>query len=70
MIPSWESQSPFFNREGMKASMHWAEFLVGVQARIYKRINMGWTVRYEIQTKVSPDEYGDPWYVPGFGKSW
>jgi len=64
----WKEQTPDFNHTGMKASMHWAEFLVGVQVRIYKQFHMGWSVRMKYRVKISPDEYGDPWYVPGFGK--
>lgn len=57
-----------YKHYGMNASMHWAEFLVGVQVRIYKQFHMGWSVRMKYRLKISPDEYGDPWYVPGFGK--
>ena len=29
---------------------------------------MGWSVRMKYKTKASTGEYGDPWYVPGYGK--
>ena len=53
---------------GMKASVQWLEIVLGVKVRIYKNFNMGWSVRMKYKTSASTGEYGDPWYVPGYGK--
>ena len=63
----WGGSIPF-NHPGMKASVQWLEIVLGVKVRIYKNFNMGWSVRMKYKTSVSTGEYGDPWYVPGYGK--
>ena len=63
----WGGSIPF-NHPGMKASVQWLEIVLGVKVRIYKNFNMGWSVRMKYKTSASTGEYGDPWYVPGYGK--
>lgn len=62
----WGGSIPF-NHKGLKASMGWLELLVGIRAKVYKDIYMGWSVRYKRSLNTSLSNYGDPWYVPGFG---
>lgn len=57
-----------FNHQGMKASMQWLEFCLGIRAHIWKSLYMGWSIRMKYKLSGSPDRYGDPWQVPGFGK--
>ncbi len=63
----WNGSLPF-HYTGMKGSMSWAEFCVGIRANVWKSISMGWALRLKFKLSASPDEHGDPWYVPGFGK--
>lgn len=63
----WGGSVPF-NHKGLKASMGWFELLVGVRAKIYKDFYMGWTVRYQRSMNKSFNEYGVPWYIPGYGE--
>ena len=63
----WGGSVPF-SHLGMKGSVQWLEIVLGVKVRIYKNFNMGWSVRMKYKTKASTGEYGDPWYVPGYGK--
>ena len=63
----WGGSLPF-NHKGMKGSMQWFEFCVGIRAHIWKELYMGWGLRFKFRTSSSTGEYGDPWYVPGFGK--
>lgn len=57
-----------FDHKGLKASMGWVELLVGIRAQIYKDFYMGWSLRMKRRMNTSLTEYGDPWYVPGFGE--
>ncbi len=57
-----------FDHTGMKATVQWLELVCGVNVQIYKNFHMGWSVRYKSKLSASISEYGDPWYVPGFGK--
>lgn len=56
-----------YNHKGMKCTMQWLEFCVGIRAHIWKSLYMGWTMRMKYRLSASPDKYGDPWFVPGFG---
>ena len=63
----WGGSLPY-NHKGMKGSMQWAEFCVGIRAHVWKELYMGWALRFKFKLSASSDKYGDPWYVPGFGK--
>lgn len=63
----WGGSLPY-NHKGMKGSMQWLEFCVGIRAHIWDRFYMGWGLRFKFRASSSTAEYGDPWYVPGFGK--
>lgn len=63
----WGGSVPF-DHLGMKASVQWIEIVLGVKVRIYKNFNMGWSVRMKYKTSASTGEFGNPWYVPGYGK--
>lgn len=62
----WGGSVPFNHK--LKGSMQWFEFCVGIRAHIWKQFYMGWGLRFKFRTSSSTGEYGDPWYVPGFGK--
>lgn len=47
---------------------HWAEIVVGVDAKIFGPLHLGWSVRYKQRLAHSEDAPLDKtWYVPGFG---
>lgn len=56
-----------YNHTGMKCNMHWMELCVGIRANVWKSIYMGFALRMKYKLAASPDTYGDPWYVPGYG---
>ncbi len=53
----------------IKATCHWAELVASVDAKIIGPLRLGWSVRYRNRFRQTSGELGDPWYVPGFGKS-
>ena len=63
----WGESVPY-DHAGLKGSMHWAEFCVGIRANIWKSIYMGLGMRYRMNLSETKSTLGDPWYVPGFGK--
>ena len=63
----WGGSVPY-NHENLKCTMQWLELCAGIRAHIWKDLYMGWAVRYRFKLSASPDRYGDPWYVPGFGQ--
>lgn len=54
---------------GVNGRMHWVEIVGGLEARIWKFIHLGWTLRYKIRISEKKSTLGHAWYVPGFGKN-
>ena len=47
----------------------WLELVVGVETKLWSIIRLGWNIRYKFRLKQNVSEYGEPWFVPGFGKN-
>lgn len=63
----WGGSLPY-NHTGMKGSMQWIEFCAGLRARITPDLYMGWALRFKYKLSATTGQYGDPLYVPGYGK--
>lgn len=50
------------------ATAGYFEFLVGVKVKIWRWLSMGWTARYHSIIHESKSVYGEPMYIPGYGK--
>lgn len=50
-----------------KAFAHWAEIVVGLRVQVYKNFYMGFSGRYRILIGCDKSEYGEPYFIPGFG---
>lgn len=46
---------------------HWIEVVMGVDAKIYGPLHLGWSVRYKRRISHDDGVIGRTWYVPGFG---
>lgn len=58
----WEAKS-------QDCTYGWLEAVVGVDAKLWRFIHLGWSVRYRARLHQKYGDAGEPWYVPGFGKS-
>ena len=67
--PFWGDTKIEWGEENMKCKYHWAEAVFGAQAKIWKFIHLGWSLRYRKRVSYSEGEHSKAWYVPGFGKS-
>lgn len=65
--PNWGGESPYEVHD-IAASYHWLEGVIGIDAKIWGPIHMGWTFRYRRRIAHKDGDYGNTWYVPGFGK--
>lgn len=65
--PVWGGDTPF-SGYGIKAHYHWAEALFGIDAKIAGPVRLGWTVRYRRRLAHDDGDFGNVWYVPGYGK--
>lgn len=64
--PVWQSKAGF-GVEGMACNMHWLEAVLGIDAKIFGPLHLGWTVRYKRRLFHNDGTLGATWYVPGFG---
>ena len=66
--PVWKQMTEF-RASGVSSYYHWAEIVFGVDATIWGPIHLGWSGRYKKRLAKSESEFGNCWYVPGFGKT-
>lgn len=66
--PIWHTTQPFDLRD-LEGNMHWAEVVFGLETKIWKIFRLGWNLRYKARISHKQSAYGEPWYVPGFGKN-
>lgn len=65
--PAWGGYHPIsIKNEG--CSYQWAEFLFGVDAKIWGPLHLGWSVRYRLKISSKEGDSDKVWYIPGFGK--
>jgi hypothetical protein len=64
--PVWGTLAGF-SAEGISCSQHWMEAVMGIDAKVFGPLHLGWTVRYKRKLSHSDFPLGQPWYVPGFG---
>lgn len=56
--PSIPSQHP---------TVGWFEFVMGLRVKLWGPISAGWTFRFHGIAHESKGQYGNPWYIPGYG---
>lgn len=66
--PIWDGTVPF-SYNGISSRAHWIELLVGINVKIVKNFQMGWTVRYKARLSVKDNVNATPWYIPGYGSN-
>lgn len=66
--PVWGDQASFA-ANGVSCSFQWFELVFGVDAKIWKSLRLGWSVRYRHVLFHDDGDLGNTWYVPGFGKA-
>lgn len=49
------------------ASVGYGEIVLGLKVQIFKQLSMGWAFKYHTILHESKSNYGEPWYIPGFG---
>jgi len=57
-----------YEATGVQANYHWAEIVIGIDAKIFKPLRLGWSVRYKRRLFHDDGTVGSTWYVPGYGK--
>lgn len=68
MDEAWGVHTPLV-LDNVKGKAQWAEIVIGVETKLWSIIRLGYNVRYKMRIKQSGNEWGDPWYIPGFGRN-
>lgn len=66
--PVWGGEVPF-SFSDVDGFASWIELGVGVSAKIWKNLRMGWCVRYKARLNVINGDNTQIGYIPGFGKN-
>lgn len=64
--PVWGGSTPFAAK-GVSANYGWIEGVVSIDAKIWKMLHLGWSLRYKRRLHHNDGNMGNVWYVPGYG---
>lgn len=64
---SYWGETATFDIPSQHVSAGWFELNLGLRVKIWGPISAGWSFRYKQLIHQSRAQYGDPWYIPGFG---
>ena len=64
--PVWGETIPV-DMKDIPASAMWGEACLGFEAKIWSFLRLGWNARYKFRFSQKHYEFGQPWYIPGFG---
>ena len=63
----WD-QTQGFSIADQKSTAFYGEVLAGLKVKIFKRLSMGWSLRYHFRMHISDASHSSPWFIPGFGQ--
>lgn len=66
--PVWGDTAPY-EANGVKCSYQWFEAVIGVDAKMWGPVHLGWSLRYRSRVSHNDGPLGNSWYVPGYGKT-
>lgn len=66
--PVWGNNAAY-GGEDIECSYHWVEAAVGLDAKIWGPLHLGWSLRYRQRISYDCGDLGECWYVPGYGKA-
>ena len=65
--PVWGTPAEY-GGEGIECNYHWLEAAMGIDAKIWGPLHMGWSIRYRQRISYDCGDLDNCWYVPGYGK--
>lgn len=66
--PVWGNETSLTLTD-VESDCSWLEFGVGVQAKVWKNLHMGWSIRYKSRLTEGNGENSEIWYIPGYGEN-
>lgn len=64
--PVWNRRADFGVKDE-QCNYHWLEAVLGVDAKIFGPLHLGWSFRYKRRIAHKDGVMGRTWYVPGYG---
>lgn len=64
--PVWKVPAPV-DMKDLSGSAVWGEAVLGFEAKVWSFVRIGWNGRYKFLFTKDHYEYGQPWYIPGYG---
>lgn len=64
--PVWKWDTGYGIKDA-PCKLHWIEAVVGIDAKIFGPFHLGWSVRYKRRVYHKEGNFGNTWYVPGYG---
>ena len=62
--PVWGDTAPY-EANGVKCSYQWVEAVIGVDAKMWVPVHLGWSLKYRSRVSHNDGRLGNSWYVPG-----
>jgi hypothetical protein len=66
--PIWSGDYEL-NLNGINATSHWGELVVGVEVKVWHNLHMGWSLRLKKDFSTNGNSNSKPYYIPGYGKT-
>lgn len=66
--PYWGTSTPF-HAHSQSAALRWLEIAFGLEAKVWRFLHLGWSVRYRLRMHEKKPPIGSAWYVPGYGRN-
>ena len=67
--PYWSGSQLGFSFKDVSSNASWCEFVFGLETKVWRCINLGWSARYKRRLSHKTTEVGKAWYVPGYGEN-
>lgn len=67
--PYWQDQQMPLHFSGLSSNALWAEFVFGIETKVWRNFHVGWTARYKNRIHQKENEVGQSFYIPGYGKN-
>ncbi|MBO4486778.1 MAG: hypothetical protein J5729_00220 [Bacteroidaceae bacterium] len=67
--PYWQGQQMDISLSKVSCNAYWAEFLFGLETKIWRNFHLGWTIRYKRRLHYKDYDLGNSYYLPGYGKN-
>lgn len=64
--PVWQWETGFGVKDE-QCNQHWLELVMGVDAKVFGPLHLGWSVRYKRRLAGNDGIMEKTWYVPGYG---